>query len=39
MVTERTVSDMELLELVYEWYRWLFTDNKFLKKLLRTKRR
>lgn len=30
---------MELLELVYEWYRWLFTDNKFLKKLFRRKGR
>lgn len=30
---------MELLELVYEWYKWLFTDNKFLKKLFRGKRR
>ena len=30
---------MELLELVYEWYRWLFTDNRLLKKLFYRKRR
>ena len=30
---------MELLELVYEWYRWLFTDNRLLKKLFCRKRR
>ena len=30
---------MELLELVYKWYRWLFTDNKFLKTLFPGKRR